>query len=309
MKTKFVLALVVILSTAIVLILRKPAATPPADPSGATSFEQAALEQTAHESTAPPKPAFAPRRTAAHPPVYKHAATVGPDLLIQIQAGLGSANFRDLEFVFTDLLSQLVHADPLAAARFAETNAMGSTHEQILHRVAQLWAATDSSAALNWAATLNNSADREAALTEVCLQRAESDPAEAVRIRSQFVTDEKPNAGLETLIQRWAEKDLTAAIEWGLSRAAGEQRDLLVARVALVQAQTSPFEAATLVTEKIPAGRTQTEAAIAVLNRWASRDMAAAGQWVASFPEGDLRARGYKELGIVARFQTAGQPR
>jgi hypothetical protein len=162
---------------------------------------------------------------------------------------------------------------------------------------------------LNWATTLNNPAERDAILTEVYLQVAESDPAKAVRMRSQLLIDEKPNGGLEALAERWAEKDFSAALDWALSRAAGEQRDLLIARLAYVQSQTSPLEAATLVVEKIQAGKVQTEAAIAVLSQWASSDLPAAGRWAARFPEGDLRSRAFNQLGIIARCQSTGQPR
>jgi hypothetical protein len=315
MKTMLVLGLVAVISVGVVLTLWKPASIAPTNQSGATPFEQAALEQTAespqeslaNETIAPGKSAFARRRAPVHPQVQNDVNAA--DLLVQIQAALASKNFGDREIVFTNLLAQLVRTDPFAAAQFAETNSIGHTHDQVLQRVARLWAASDPSAALNWAITLNNPAEREAILTEVCLQVAERDPAEAVRMRSQWVTDEKPNGGLEALTQRWAERDLPAALDWALSRAAGEQRDLLIARLALVQSQTSPIEAATLVAEKIPAGRAQTEAAMAVLNQWASHDMPAAGQWVARFPEGDLQARGFRELGSIARFQSAGQPR
>ena len=309
MKTKLVLALVAITSVGIVLSWWKPASTPPTDQPGATPFEQAALEQTAENSQKPGISSLAPRRAPAPLQGQTPAATVAADLLVQIQSALASENFDDRESVFTTLLAELVRIDPLAAAQFAETNSIGDTHDQVLQHVAQLWAATDPSAALNWATTLNNPAERDAILTEVCLQVAESDPAEAVKARSQFVTDEKPNPGLEVLAQRWAEKDFSAALDWALSRAAGEQRDLFVARLAFVQSQTSPLEAATLVVEKIPAGRTQTEAAISVLHQWALSDMDAAGQWATRFPEGDLRSRAFSELGGIARLQTAGQPR
>jgi hypothetical protein len=93
-----------------------------------------------------------------------------------------------------------------------------------------------------------------------------------------------------------------------LSRAAGEQRDQLIARLAFVRSQTSPIEAATLVAERIPAGGAQTEAAIAVLHQWALRDLSAAGQWATRFPEGELRSRAFSELGSIARLQTAGHP-
>jgi hypothetical protein len=313
MKTKLVLALVAIVSIGIVLTFWKPFSAPPATqpPSAGAALGQPAKgwQESPPNETIAPTESWVPFRNApAQPQVQPPAATVAADLLVQIQAALASANLDDREIVFTHLLAELVRTDPLAAAQFAETNSISYTHDQVLQRVAQLWAATDSAAALHWATTLSNPTERDAIVTEVCLQVAESDPAEAVRMRSQL-TDDKPDWGLEAVAERWAEKDFPAALDWALSRAASEQRDQLIARVAYVQSQTSPFEAATLVVEKIPAGRTQTEAAIAVLHQWALSDLPAAGQWAARFPEGDLRARAYSELGSIARLQTAGHPR
>lgn len=304
MKTKLVLALGAVISAGIGLGLWKPAAPPPTTD---LPSEPAALEQTAVSSQESLANEFieAPK-IPAQPQVQTHTATVIEDLLVQIQAVLASSNLEDHDFVFTNLLVELVHTDPLAAAQFAETNSIGDTRDQILDRVAQIWAAIDSSAALKWAATLNIPAERDAVLTEVCLQVAESDPAEAIRMCSQLVTDEKPNGGLEAVIERWGEKDFSAALNWALSSAASEQRDLVIAQLAAVQSRTSPFEAATLVVEKIPAGGAQTEAAIAVLNVWASLDPSAAGEWAARFPEGDLRGRAFSELGRIARFKSAG---
>ena len=306
MNTKLVLAFA-ILSAGIVLTWLKPFSAP-----APTELppERAALEPTAESSQeSAAKETMVLRNAPAQPQVQTPAATVTADLLGQIRWALASANLDDRGIVFTHLLAELVRIDPLAAAQFAETNSIGFTHDQVLQHVAQLWAATDSAAALNWATTLNNPAERDAILTEVCLQVAESDPAQAVRMRSQRVTRENPNGGLEAVMERWAEKDLPAALDWALSRAASEQRDLLIARVAYVKSQTSPLEAATLVVEKIPAGEVQTKAAISVLHQWASHDMAAAGRWVARFPEGDQRSRAYSELGNIARIQTPGELR
>lgn len=307
MKTKLVFALVASISAGILLTLWRPFSAPPATQ---PPSERAVLEQTAESSQeSPAKETIAPWKAPVEPRVQNQTAAVTADLLVQIQAALASTNLDDRENVFTNLLAELVRTDPLAAAQFAETNSISFSHDQVLQRVAQLWATTDSAAALNWAATLSSPAERDAILTEVCLQVAENDPAEAVRMRSQWVTDEKPNRGLEAIAERWAEKDFPAALGWALTRTASEQRDLLIARVAYVQAQTSPIEAATLVVEKIPEGKVQIEAAISVLHQWASHDMDAAGQWAAHFPEGDLRSRAYSELGNIARLKSAGQPR
>ena len=305
MKTTLIFALVAIVSVGIVLTLWKPASAPPTTQ---LPFERAALEQTAESSReSPANETIALRKAPAQPEVQNHVATVPADLLAQIQVALASTNLDDREIVFTKLLAELVRADPLAAALFAETNSSGDTHDQLMHRVAQLWAATDSPGALNWAATLSNADERDGILTDVCLQVAASDPAKAVKIRSQFVTDDKPNTGLEVLTQRWGEKDFSAALDWALSRAVGEQRDLIIARLAFVQSQTSPIEAATLVVEKILSGGAQTEAVMSVLHQWASRDLEAAAKWVEFFPEGELRSRAINELEGLAKYQLAVQ--
>jgi hypothetical protein len=291
MKTKIFLAVIGILIAGAALTLWKPASPAPAS----VSISPPAATNSAHSASELGERTGAARRV--RPSVENDPA----QLLARIQEALSSTNPDERDIVFTHLLAALVRIDPLAAARFAETNHLGDTHYLILHRVAQLWAARDTSAALDWAATLSNFLERDEVLTDVFLQIAESNPAEAVRTRSRYVTDEKSNAGLEALTQRWAERDFPAARDWALSRNAGAPRDQLIARLAYVQSQTAPFDAATLVVENVPEGRTQTEAVIAVLHQWALRDLAAAEKWVEQFPESELRTRAVNELSGIAQ--------
>jgi hypothetical protein len=227
------------------------------------------------------------------------------EILARINAVLASTN--DCEMVFTNLLPALVGMDPLAAARFAETNILGEDRERTMHCVARLWAAQDAISAAGWAATLTNAIERDAILTEVCRKVAENDPAEAVRMRSESVADSAPNTGLETLAQTWAESDFPAAQNWVLSRTQTGQRDQIVARLAYVRSKTSPLEAAGLVVGSIPPGEAQTEAAMSVLHQWAARDLAAAQSWAENFPEGDLRSRALKEIDGIKRY-ASGSP-
>jgi len=291
MKMKIPIAMLGIVITGVVLTRWNTVG--PAHTS-VSSSPTAANNKPAHpaELTKPPSVSRRVRPNAEHEPAQ---------LLARIQEALSSTNPDEREIILANLLPALVRADPLAAARFAETNDLGGTHDMILHRVAQIWAAQDTSAALDWATTLSNARERGEILTDVCLQIAESDPAEAVRTRSRHVTDGKPNAGLEALAQRWAEKDFSPALDWALSLDAGAQRDQLIARLAYVQSQTAPFDAATLVVENVPEERAQTEAVITVLHQWALRDLAAAEKWVEGFPESDLRNRAVNELNGIAR--------
>ena len=229
-----------------------------------------------------------PPTAPAGEPVRKDRPQADPtELLERVRAAMAS---DDPATVFSHLAA-LVRADPQAAARFAESNHDAATREMFLHRVVQLWSGRDASAALAWAAVLTNPAERNALVTDVCLQLAERDPAEAVR-----AFGDHPQGGLEVLVQRWAERDFSAAREWALSRPAGEQRDHLVARIAFQQVHDSPLEAATLAADEIREGKTQTEAVMAVLHQWAKRDPAAAAEWIALFSEGGLRTRAANEL-------------
>lgn len=291
MKTKISIAMISIVIAG-VSITRKSIGPAPANVSNSP---------TAANKPAHPASELAERTSTGSRRVLLSGENAPAQLLARIQEALNSTNPDEREIVFSNLLAALVRADPLAAARFAETNELSGTHDLILHRVAQLWAAQDTSAALDWAATLGNAHERDEILTDVFLKIAESDPAEAVRIRSRYVTDQKPNAGLEALTQRWAERDFPAARDWALSRTAGAQRDQLIASLAYVQSQTAPFEAATLAVENVSAGRAQTEAVMAVLHQWALRDLAAAEKWVDGFPEGSLRTRAVNELDGIAQ--------
>jgi hypothetical protein len=292
MKTKMTLAIIGGLIAGAAMNQWKSASPAPTS----VSSSPTASNKPAHSSSEP-----AERTSRASRRVRPNVENDPAPLLARIQDALGSTNPDDREIVFTHLLAALVRADPFAAARFAETNDLGGTHDLILHRVAQLWAARDTTAALDWAAGLADARERDGILTDVFLQIAESDPAEAVRTYSRYVTDEKSNAGLEALAQRWAEKDFSAARDWALSRHTGTQRDQLIARLAYVQSRTAPFEAATMVVGNIPEGGMQTEAVMTVLHQWALRDPVAAGKWVENFPEGDLHTRAVNELNGIAR--------
>lgn len=221
----------------------------------------------------------------------------------RIRAALDSPDAAEQSSLVSRLLAAWVKADPQAAAHFAETNDIAGTREWMLHRVAQLWAERDAQAALEWAVSLSKPDEKDAMLTDVCLQLSETDPAEATQTLSLHSPGKNPHGGLETLAQRWAERDFTAARDWVLSRPDGWRRDRLIARLAQSQALQSPREAATLVANEITEGATQTEAVLAVLHQWATQDAAAATEWIELFPESGLRTRAFAEIDGIARYR------
>jgi hypothetical protein len=216
-----------------------------------------------------------------------------------IQRALASNRSHEHELALNDLLPALVKRDPTAAGRLAEMSLAEHHRGRLLDRVARLWAAEDMASALAWAEGLQHHGEREDALTQICLQLSETDPAGAVELRARFLTEHDRYDALEDLTLRWAERDLLPAFAWVSRRPADERRDKLVARVAFVCAREAPAEAARFVVETMSPGETRDEAAISVLYQWAKQDRAGAAAWAQTFPEGPIRDRALKELALA----------
>ena len=224
--------------------------------------------------------------------------TRAADLIGKIQKAIASREQFDRN------LGPLVELDPAAAAALLARIEPGPSRDEYLLRLPQLWAARDAKAALAWASSLEDQNERTSAIQAVCLQIAQHDPQAAIQtMESVQLTDYKD--ALENMMQLWAAKDTSAAVDWALARPEGEQRDGLLARVAYVMAEQNPTEAANLVVKNIHPGEIQNEAAISILHRWAARDWNSAHAWVNIFPEGPLRDRAQKELAGIQTYVEA----
>lgn len=219
-----------------------------------------------------------------------------------LELALASTVQQERENALTKLLPVLVARDAHAAARFAELYTSRQMREPLLRGVAHLWAAQDAAGALAWAETLSDINERDATISDVCAQVALNDAARAVQMRERYAPSTEPDAALENFMQQWATQDLQAALQWTAARPQGKQRDLLLERIAFVQSQTEPSNAARLIVEHVPEGQVQTEAIMTVLHQWANRNPAAAAEWVDRFPQGALRQRANAELMAIAQM-------
>ena len=233
--------------------------------------------------------------------------TTTSDLVAHIHAAMAGHDEVEWRSMFEKRLPALIDLDPGAAAALLARIEPGPFRDEYLLRLAQLWAARDPKAALEWASTLEDQSERMSTLQNVCLELAQSSPEAAIQtIESLELTD--CQTSLENMVQLWAGKDVSAATAWALARPEGEQRDSLVARVAYVTAEHNPVEAAKLVVNNIASGESQIEATISILHRWAAQDWNAARQWVDIFPDGPLRQRAYNELAGVKAYADAQTP-
>jgi hypothetical protein len=224
-------------------------------------------------------------------------------LMQRIQALMASGSIDDQQTILYKYLPALVRSNPAMAAGFIDSIAKGEMRDQFMCCVARTWASLDPAAAETWAAQRPDSNERNATLGAVCYQVAEKDPQQAVAVAAQHNLNTAPGAIMEDLVQQWAARDLPSAMEWIKEFPAGEQRDNMYARLALVQSKTAPEEAAEMVVRQIPPGPIQDEAAMSVVHQWATHDMAGATAWVERFPPGAFHDRAEKELAGIAAYQ------
>jgi hypothetical protein len=153
-------------------------------------------------------------------------------------------------------------------------------------------ATRDPASALAWVEQLQAREDRETALKQVCLQVTQRDPAMAMdaawRLQLGKWGDADQTIVLEKLASQWAASDLRAALAWMQELPVMEdtRRDHIVKGIASAIASAEPETAARLVAERMTADSAQFHAALDVLSKWSTNDMAAAKAWVDAFPDG-----------------------
>jgi hypothetical protein len=169
-------------------------------------------------------------------------------------------------------------------------------------------ASTNLQAALAEALKLPEGNERNQTLAAVCLALAQTDPADAMQLAQALNLDQQPGATTENIMQQWASSDMSSALQWASQQPAGEQRDSLMTRVALVMSQSDPSDAANLATSEIPAGPAQDDAVMMVLHQWAAQDLPAAIAWANTLSSSSpaLQQRALNELQGMADQRQAG---
>ena len=186
-----------------------------------------------------------------------------------------------------------------------EVSNLTTNEEDVLSQIRN-WARKDPESALVWGQQQPDGAERSEALTDVCFQIAQIDPARAVALAEQFNLSN--DAVLKNLAQQWAAKDLTTAYNWITRQPEDDRRVALITGMAFMWSQKEPMGAAQFVMQQIPSGAAQDEAVMMVLHQWALVDLTGASTWAQQFPEGQLQNRALNELaGIAAYEQSLGQ--
>ena len=215
-----------------------------------------------------------------------------------VERALAQAPHERRDLLLSELLARLVRHDAPAAARIAERQEAGYLREVALRAVTQSWTRQDSAAALNWAASLANQDERDAALANAALELAASLPQLALQTLALRSTQGFPDSTLEGVVQQWATSDFRAAYAWTDAQPPGRDRDALLMRLVFARAEQDPADAARIATTVFSDDAQRIEAISTVALRWGARDPMAVREWALAL-DGEAQRRVRAELALL----------
>ena len=226
------------------------------------------------------------RDTALQAWVDSLSADEIPAVLREIRARSGSAS---LQLAQVGLVRRWTESDPHAAAGWAEQMPPGKVRQESLSGVAIVWANFDLQAASQWACQLPDGLERASNITNVAYEAARSEPQAALQLAAQLPPATTRDELIRHATRQWALLDASDASQWAQQLEDAPLRTQVLADIAVIQAESDPGAAATLVLTLIPAGQGQDDALVGIVQRWSQQDASQTGAWVELFPEGALR--------------------
>jgi hypothetical protein len=245
---------------------------------------------------APPSPSpgsLITTRLAQKPPTPAHSLTRSREeqaqqLRLEIERALLSLDDAQRDRAYRQLLPALIRLDPAAVKQLVASWPASPAREELLRNTAHAWSTVSVDEAVDWASGMKEDDERAIAATEITSHVAQADPARAVLISDQFGIGRKDGT-VEHIVQLWATENLQESLSWAENQLQGPQRDQLVARIATVQAEKAPADAASTALTQIGAGPAQDNAVAQVVRQWTLRDPDAATAWIEGLPKGHIQ--------------------
>ena len=265
------------------------------------------IQRPARLTPPPPSPEkLVTTRPAQKVPTTEHPLSRNREekprqLRLEIERALLSIDDARRDRAYRQLLPALIKLDPAAVEQLVATWPASPAREELLRNTAHAWSSVSVDGAVGWASGMKEDGERAIVATEIMSHVAQEDPARAVAISDQFGIGRKDGT-VEHMVQLWARENLQESLSWAENQPQDPQRDQLIARIATVQAETAPQDAASTALTQIGAGPAQDSAVSQVVRQWSFRDPDAAAAWIEGLPKGHIQ-----DLAEAAAAQSARQ--
>jgi len=203
--------------------------------------------------------------------------------------------FQDSSLVgsISEFLERLVRRwareNPSAAATWAEQQPDPAVRHEALNQVALAWSESDVTQALEWALQLPADEAQADVLKNLGYELARTDPVKALALAATLSSERGRDDLLIHAASQWANTDALAATEWACAIPGLALRERVLAAITTAVADQNPESAVLLTTQTIWPGKSQNQAAIAIVQRWSQQDPQGAASWVQQFPAGELK--------------------
>lgn len=224
----------------------------------------------------------------------------------ELPAALAFLDENDASLPSRSLQLRLLHrwaADaPADAADWLSHASLGSARSEAVQTVAISWANEDLAAAAQWGRQLSSETERSDTLLNVAYEAARTQPVAALKLAQELPPGDNRSDLLVHAASQWAVQDPSAAADWARQIPEADLRERLLVEIAAASTDSDPVAAATLATNELPPGKAQSDAVVAVVQRWAQTQPGAAAEWVGSFPAGAVRDTAMEELARLSTF-------
>ncbi|HEX3800315.1 MAG TPA: hypothetical protein VH413_16595 [Verrucomicrobiae bacterium] len=222
--------------------------------------------------------------------------------------------------IYHPLMVQMASYNLLAAVDLIPTIPAGESRDNAISTVASMWSDKDSNAALAWAQSLSDDAERKIALEVCACSLASEDPQHAFSVATESLSGDAlervADIGLQRMLQTnpeaaskivpqlpegelqlhvamnvaraLANEGTDTALAWLPSLPAGPVRQAALNNVLDIWQQQNPADAAAYVAQ-MPAGDDQNAAVAHISHALGAADPDYAMQWIQTLPSDDAR--------------------
>lgn len=217
----------------------------------------------------------------------------------------------DVSEVAALLRQRLAATDPVGFEAWARAQPEGESRAAAFATLAVTACEADGHRALEWARGLDWASSPSAAnaVLQVASELARTEPAAALDLAAALPVSVQRDECLAHCVAQWAVRESAAAVAWATEIEDLALRQQMVAQVVTALAEEEPRAAAEWTARALPPGTVQARAAVAVAQRWSKTEPESARAWITAFPDDQLRRDAWAavEQAIVPSEQPAGE--
>ena len=237
------------------------------------------------------------------------AATVPDDQIRETLDILSGGNFGGAGLELGRLLIQRwVKNGMNEPATWAEGVPDGEFGRMACREIATAWAQSDLANAAAWARQLPDGGNKSAAQLSLSFEAAlRGHVAGAISLAANVPPGANRDEAMDFSVRQWAITDPNAATSWAEQLPNTPLHDEILADIATDLAVRDPFRAAQLLASASIKEDLSDKAALTIVRFWTSSAPERAADWVAQFPESELRGDAMKNMiDVWARNDFAG---